>query len=781
MVSTATVGAAPSNGPDPGTFAALGMLINELARASSRADVFAAVSTLLPDVVPLDRASLAFFDADSHAVEIVMLRGAEVEDDIIAKTDDLALTKVVREGESWSSLVTPESVYSDHRTLAEQGFTAILNVPLMRQREAYGTINVGKKEAGAYEESDLRLLAQVGDLVTVALDRIDLQTTTLEHASVAESYASRLETLYDISQELASATTEEKVYRVLSDAAERIVPHDRLSFARVEPNGMDLQITEITTDGEFTQAEPTIMPMSTTTVGRSIIRGRPLYTPDMTQRGGEDALMLSMNGINTGFCIPVRMGGKITGSLNFGAKVQNAFSKQDRDLLTMFARLMSSTLERVKGAALLDHRARHDDLTELPNRREFHSLMERAVQELGQFGTTSVLVIDIDHFTAVNDSMGHAAGDALLVELATHLRAGVKDTDVFARLSGDEFAVLLQTDNPQDANGVAERLRERAENLIFESGGRRFPVTVSIGIVELTAAGALAAMRDADAACNQAKRDGRNRVVSTLSDADALVGYHEGDWVTRIDHALRTDGFELYAQPIKRLALDGDPTEQWAYEVLIRMRSDDGVLIPPGVFIPVAEHYGLIRRIDEWVLQHTLEWLSSDFVPPMGMCTINVSAHSLESKTFLQNVLDKMDATTVDAKRICFEITETAAVRYVDRALDFISALSDRGCTFALDDFGSGFSSFATLKRLPVDFIKIDGSLVIDICTEAVNDAAVRAIQALADALGIVTIAEFVEDDASRVRLTEIGVTYGQGYGLGRPQPLVLLTPDAAA
>ena len=254
---------------------------------------------------------------------------------------------------------------------------------------------------------------------------------------------------------------------------------------------------------------------------------------------------------------------------------------------------------------------------------------------------------------------------------------------------------------------------------------------------------------------------------------DDAPGHDDGEWVERILAALDEDRFELFAQVIRPLA---DDTLLPGFEMLVRMVDDEGHFISPGQFMRVAEDHGLMNRIDNWVIRNALDWLGGPDAPPRGLCTINVSPHSLEVESFLDQVLELLDESAVDPTRLVFEIAETAAIRHLERALSFMAALKERGCLFALDDFGSGFSSFAALKQLPVDIIKIDGQLVRDIENSGVDDAAVRSVKTLATALGMLTIAESVETEDALGVLRDIGIDYAQGYHLGRPQPLVFLT-----
>ncbi|MCP5152080.1 MAG: EAL domain-containing protein [Chromatiales bacterium] len=425
-------------------------------------------------------------------------------------------------------------------------------------------------------------------------------------------------------------------------------------------------------------------------------------------------------------------------------------------------------------AARLAHQARHDALTALLNRPAFEARLSELLVSPHRLPTT-LLYLDLDQFKVVNDTCGHAAGDELLRQVAAVLRARARGGDLVARIGGDEFAVILERCEVNEAVRRAEDLRRAIEDNRFVWGGMGFTVGASIGVVPVDPAlgGLTHVMRAADAACYAAKDHGRNRVQVYHPEDEEVLRVHAGmRWVARIEHALDHGRLRLWAQPI--VALDGRPESGLHFEVLLRMMDDDGQIVPPGMFLPAAERYGLATRLDRWVVRNVLPMLrrGTDTCDRISCCAVNLSGHSLADEDFLRSIVDACRDPTLASEKLCFEITETAAISNLTHAERFLLALKSYGVRFALDDFGSGLSSFAYLKSLPVDFLKIDGMFVKDMAEDPVDLAMVRAIHDMGAVVGKETIAEFVENDAIRAALEKIGVHYAQGYGIGRPRPI---------
>ncbi len=428
----------------------------------------------------------------------------------------------------------------------------------------------------------------------------------------------------------------------------------------------------------------------------------------------------------------------------------------------------------------LSYQARHDDLTGLVNRREFESRLANLIEEARDGEVAHALCyLDLDQFKVVNDTCGHVAGDELLRQIGAALPGVVRRGDVVARLGGDEFGVLIVNCTLAQARRVAEGLRDAIGHLNFRWHDATFNVGVSIGLVAITteSEGPDGVMSLADRACYAAKESGRNRVQVFREDDSRLAERHgEMQWVTRLQQALDDERFFLEFQPIR--AVQGD-AELHAWEVLVRLRTDDGTVVYPGDFLGAAERYGLAARLDTWVSTEAMRLLQGG-VPPGGgaplpegvMLMVNLSGHSLGDERFRHAVLEVLAATPLPAsRRLCFEITETAAISNLAHASQFMAEARRHGCLFALDDFGAGLSSFAYLKNLPVEIVKIDGQFVRDIDDDPIHFALVKSINEIGHVMGKQTIAEFVESEAVLERLREIGVDYAQGYCLGRPGP----------
>jgi len=424
----------------------------------------------------------------------------------------------------------------------------------------------------------------------------------------------------------------------------------------------------------------------------------------------------------------------------------------------------------------LTYQASHDDLTGLYNRREFERRLQHAL-ELNDDQNTPIAIcyLDLDQFKIINDTCGHIAGDELLHQLGKTLQAEVRESDTLARLGGDEFGILLQGCSFEDAERLANKLKNVINHFRFVWGGKTFQIGVSIGVVPLTPKThtVTEALSAADVACYAAKESGRDKVHLCEPDARELRRrQREMQWVERIRHALQHDCFRLYTQSI--VPVSKKTRTPHHDEVLLRMLDDDDRIILPARFLTAAEQYGLMPEIDLWVLRQVLAWLVTQHHQRniRSYLAINLSGQSLSRRNFLNRVIHELDQYAVDPEQICFEITETAAIADLTQANRFIRILKGMGCRFALDDFGSGMSSFAYLKNLPVDFLKIDGSYVKDLLTDPMDRAMVEAVNKIGHTLGMQTIAEYVEHHDILATLREIGVDFAQGNGIARPVPL---------
>lgn len=428
-------------------------------------------------------------------------------------------------------------------------------------------------------------------------------------------------------------------------------------------------------------------------------------------------------------------------------------------------------------ARQLSFQASHDMLTGLFNRREFEKRLEKAIRSARSEGGHHVLFyMDLDQFKVVNDTGGHRAGDELLAQLASQLLSTVREHDTLARLGGDEFGLLLMDCPLEKASNIAETVRQLVRDFRFIWQERVFEIGVSIGVVPITADGGslIDVLSTADAACYVAKEAGRNRVHVCRADDKAVARHHrEMEWTHRISQAFEENRFILYFQPIQALNASEDDVPRG--EVLMRMLDAQDKAISPMSFIPAAERYNLMPTIDRWVVRTTLGKLREAQGPaeePPFRCTINLSGQSLTDEHFLDFVLGQFHECDIAGESVCFEITETAAITNLSRARSFIATLKLMGCNFALDDFGSGLSSFGYLKGLQVDYLKIDGSFVKDMVSDKLDCAMVDSINQIGHVMGLKTIAEFVENEAIADELRRLGVDYAQGYAIARPEPL---------
>jgi diguanylate cyclase (GGDEF)-like protein/PAS domain S-box-containing protein len=421
----------------------------------------------------------------------------------------------------------------------------------------------------------------------------------------------------------------------------------------------------------------------------------------------------------------------------------------------------------------LSYHASHDILTGLVNRREFEHALDRALKSAKARETSYALCyLDLDQFKIINDSCGHSAGDALLGQLGALLKSKIRWRDTLARLGGDEFGLLLESCTLDEAMRTADMLREAIREHKFSWDDRSFSLGVSIGVVPITASNedATALITAADSACQAAKDAGRNRIYTYQEhDIDLMRRRREMQWAARINNALEDSRFELFRQTILPLQHEERGIH---YELLLRMRDESGSLVSPDLFIAAAERYGITPNIDRWVVEHALRWLVSeaDERERLAMCSINLSGQSLTDDEFLPFVIQQFRTSGIDATKICFEITETAAIASYAQASRFINALKELGCKFALDDFGTGLSSFGYLKHFPVDFLKIDGSFVKEILHDPIDREMVRSINEIGHLTGKQTIAEFAENKEIITMLKGMGIDYAQGYGVSEPQ-----------
>jgi diguanylate cyclase (GGDEF)-like protein len=416
-------------------------------------------------------------------------------------------------------------------------------------------------------------------------------------------------------------------------------------------------------------------------------------------------------------------------------------------------------------------------LTGLVNRRELESRLAQLVDSARSHGRQHVLLyIDLDKFKTVNDSCGHAAGDELLRSLTSLMSAKIRGSDTLARLGGDEFAALLQSCPLDQGLRIANSIREVVRDFRFAWEGKSFAVGASIGLVPIDgASGDMAAVLEAaDACCYEAKNKGRDRVQVHRQRQQRAAG--EPQMISRLTHAFEHGEFVLHQQHIQ--PLKGSVSSPH-FEILVRMRGENGELVPPMAFIPAAERYNLLTAIDRLVITELLKVLAlrqrigfAAIAPDAGLYSVNLSGASINDSSFPDFLRRELARYPVPPEMLCFEVTETTAISNLTKAAELMHELKSMGCRFALDDFGIGMSSFAYLKYLPVDFLKIDGTFVRDMAHDEMDRAIVEAINRIAHILGMQTVAEIVEDAVTLELLRALGVDYAQGYFIGHPEPL---------
>jgi len=430
------------------------------------------------------------------------------------------------------------------------------------------------------------------------------------------------------------------------------------------------------------------------------------------------------------------------------------------------------------------HLASHDDLTNLHNRRSFEAHLASAIDLARRNdGAIGLLYLDLDRFKIVNDTCGHHAGDQLLIELTRLMMKRLQPEDVFARVGGDEFAIIAHGRTFDEVCTFADDLREQVQDYVFAYETQQFRVSLSIGLVPINAAveSLESVLADVDSACYVAKQSGRNRVHLNAENDQEVVRYRSDiAGVRSIRQALAEERLTLFFQPVFGIEKDG--VSMAHCEVLLRIKSENGELFSPARFIPIAEKYNIMSEIDRWVFATVADWMAiHQEIYRVPRLLVNLSGLSFVDDSFADFVVERLERGDVDPVNIAFEITETAAVSNLGQARSFVDRVRSLGCRFALDDFGSGFSTFAYLKRMPIDYLKIDGSLIRNLVTDDVDREMVRAINDIGHTVGALTVAEFVEDDVTLELLRAMGIDYAQGYGLRMPAPLSQLADELEA
>ena len=730
---------------------ALLQLCKRLERAWSLPDVLEAVKPMGESVFDYRHVWLALFDEASGMLDFLTHTTSGEES---AVSRQLQTMKIPVKGDALleeilqaTHVVVVEDARTDPRTnkavVAALHNRTIVNVPLVMADQRLGALGMGTygDEEGVRPPKpwQIALMQATAGHLAVALDRVRFMTARREAEEALVQQKEHLQvTLQSISDAVVT-TDAAGLVQYLNPAAQALT-----GWSLAAACGRQHQ------DVLGLGAEPgtdTVPDL----VGRALAQGSTQFHSKLrsTPLAGTPLLMdLSASPL-------LRPGGDADGVVLVFRDVTEA-SRLSREM---------------------EFQALHDTLTSLGNRRAFENLLAQAFTATRDANTARhcVCYLDLDNFKVINDTCGHAAGDELLRQVARLFLAHLQPQDLLCRLGGDEFGILLWQQDLQQALQVAERMQQELAAFRFAWRDHVFSVSVSIGAVVLDAAtesvGAL--LQAADSACYVAKDGGRNRIhVYAENDPALAQRYGVMEWVSRIEDALQHDRFELFGQPIARLGAPPAGTAHGLHcEVLLRMRTPDGRLVSPGEFMPAVERYQLAARVDRWVIKKALAWMA-EHQERVELCCINLSGQSVGDATFLSQVLQAMDQAPVRCDRLCFEITETAAMGDLAAANRFFQAMRARGCRFALDDFGSGLSSYAYLRELAVDMLKIDGQFVKNMADDPVSFAMVRSIHEIGCLMGKKTVAEFAESQAVVDLLTGLGVHFAQGYALARPAPL---------
>jgi diguanylate cyclase (GGDEF)-like protein/PAS domain S-box-containing protein len=611
----------------------------------------------------------------------------------------------------------------------------------------------------------LRLQPKCGDVpivLLVGMNDEELGTEAVERGALD----------YLVKQQVVSNLLE----KTLRYATERT--HTMLALRASEARYRELYenvvagVFQSTPDGKFMSANPALVKLLGYESEDELLRldiGRDLYMYPEDRENWIRSIQESGEIRNAELALKRKDGRKIVVLENSRA-VRN-----DQGQVLYYEGTLTDITEAHELSRQLSYEASHDALTGLINRREFELRLQRTLESVQTGGGPHALCyLDLDNFKVINDTCGHIAGDEVLRQLAPVLQQHIRSKDSLARLGGDEFGVLLQDCPLEPAARIAQELLRAIEQFQFVWGASSFFLGASIGVVAIDGSHRRVAqvLSAADAACYTAKDQGRNRVYVYHEDDSAVARRHgEMQWVARVKRALTEQRFFLEAQPIVPVAKG---SERVHYELLVRLRDEQGRRVPPGAFMPAVERYNLASRLDRWVIAATLRWLKGNLGSLRGIerFFINLSGDTLGDRELAQFIIQGIRQSDVPPERIGFEITETAAVGNLSRANELISELRRIGVCFGLDDFGSGVSSFAYLKTLNVDYLKIDGLFVANIASDPVDYEMVSAINRIGHVMGKRTVAESVEQTSVLEKLQEIGVDYAQGYALGLPVPI---------
>lgn len=676
---------------------------------------------------------------------------------------EVMLRPSLKVGESLSGLVardgltiavpdlrTDQRFHADHKRVAiESGIVAYLSTPLRYRGRLIGVLNVYGRQHHVFDDEEIAVLRAFADHAAIAIEKARLYGKKKRHADeLANEITERIQV------EEALKSSEERFRNLIEGSIQGIFIHR--DFKPLFVNQAFAHMLGYDSAEEFLASI------------RSIEDHHARHERARLREYKEARLK--------GAGVPIRY--------------EYDALRKDGTLVTLqnFVRVINWGGERAIQSTVVDvtearslsqqlaYQASHDGLTGLYNRRAFEQRLGQLLETARTEKIEHVLCyLDLDQFKVINDTCGHTAGDELLRQLGGWLQQQVRGPDTLARLGGDEFGILLERCTIAQAARVTAAVQQAIARFNFQWDDKSFGIGASIGVVSINEASEDMAgvLRMADAACYAAKDAGRNRIhVYRADDSELAKRQGEMHWVAVINRALEEDRFLLYCQPFTPMSGRGGRSE--GYEVLVRMQDEGGRIVRPIAFLAAAERYNLATKLDRWVVNAAFDWFGRhpQQLEHVLVCSINLSGSSLGDEEFLSFIIRRLDKGDVPPDKICFEITETAAIANLASATRLIGTLKARGCHFALDDFGIGLSSFAYLKNLPVDFLKIDGLFVKDMVEDPIDLAMVRAINDMGHVMGKKTIAEFVENEAILSSLHGLGVDYAQGLAIGRPRPI---------
>lgn len=639
---------------------------------------------------------------------------------------------------------------AEHKRVAiESGIVAYLSTPLRYRGRLIGVLNVYGRQHHVFDDEEIAVLRAFADHAAIAIEKARLYGKKKRHADeLAAEITERMQA------EEALKSSEERFRNLIEGSIQGIFIHR--DFKPLFVNQAFAYMLGYGSAEEFLASIDSIEDHHAPHE-----RARLREYKEARLKGAEVPIRYEYDAL--------RKDGTIVTLQNY-VRVINWEGE----------RAIQSTVVDVTEARSLSqqlaYQASHDGLTGLYNRRAFEQRLGQLLETARAENIEHVLCyLDLDQFKVINDTCGHTAGDELLRQLGGWLQQRVRGPDTLARLGGDEFGILLERCTIAQATRVTAGVQQAIERFQFQWEGKSYGIGASIGVVSVNAASEDMAgvLRMADAACYVAKDAGRNRIhVYRADDTELAKRRGEMHWVAAINRALEENRFLLYCQPF--IPMGGRGGRREGYELLIRMRAEDGRIVIPSDFLPAAERYNLATKLDRWVVNAAFEWFRRHphQLEHVLVCSINLSGSSLGDEEFLDFVIRCLDKGGLPAEKVCFEITETAAIANLASATRLIETLKARGCHFALDDFGIGLSSFAYLKNLPVDFLKIDGLFVKDMVEDPIDLAMVRAINDMGHVMGKKTIAEFVENEAILSSLHGLGVDYAQGFAIGRPRAI---------